>query len=272
MSNLAARFLTAAVLVPILLVGMLLLPPWVTLVLTAIATAIGSDEVLGLFGHERKSGVRIVGAMIGPGLLACAYAYSSSPRLLLATFVAAVMLALLLGVMCKGEAQVAGRKMYGLVVAALYPSVFLALAPIIRRDSPDGGWWVVLPLATAFLSDTGAYFAGRFLGRHKLAPRLSPKKTIEGSAGGLAGGVAANLIACFLILDDLPALHAVALGIAGSAIGQIGDLVESLMKRASDIKDAGKVFPGHGGMMDRIDAAVFVIAFYYAYLLARGMM
>jgi phosphatidate cytidylyltransferase len=159
-----------------------------------------------------------------------------------------------------------GRRLFGLLIACFYPGLLLSIVALVRKDFPAGGKWVIVILGTAFLSDTGAYFAGRFLGKRKLAPKLSPQKTVEGAIGGIAGSLAWTVAAHFSYLSEMTLPAAVALGVFGSVAGQLGDLVESLMKRASAIKDAGAVFPGHGGMMDRIDAAVFVCVVYYGYL------
>ena len=103
------------------------------------------------------------------------------------------------------------------------------------------------------MSDSAAYFAGRALGRHKLAPRVSPAKTVEGSIGGLVGSVGAAVASKYIFFPELPIPDAVVLGAVMGAIGQIGDLCESLLKRGSDVKDAASILPGHGGFLDRLE-------------------
>ena len=270
MSNLAVRLATAAVAVPLVVCGLLLLPPVATLVMAVVASTAGGYEVLGLFGHARRGPLRVAGALLGGMLVAVVYAVGHRPQLLLMSLSSILAVALILGLLGTGEMKRVGRKQAGLCLAAFYPAVFMALVALIRRDVPDGGLWIILALGTAFLSDTGAYFAGRFLGRRKLAPRLSPNKTVEGAMGGVLASLLAMTVASPLLMPGLPLLHAAALGVLGSLVGQAGDLVESLLKRASDAKDTGGFFPGHGGMLDRIDGAVFTTALFYGYLILWG--
>ena len=121
---------------------------------------------------------------------------------------------------------------------------------------------VLLPLVAAWGSDTFAYFVGVRFGRHKLAPVISPKKTIEGSVGGVAGAAALTVVVVMLFnrhsAIDLPYWVAAIIGACGAVVGQLGDLSFSIIKRQTGIKDYGKIFPGHGGVLDRFDSVIFV--------------
>jgi phosphatidate cytidylyltransferase len=123
--------------------------------------------------------------------------------------------------------------------------------------------------AMVMMTDTGAYYTGRSIGRHKLAPRVSPGKTIEGSIGGFISAALAGLASKYIFFPEIPALHAVLLGAVVGVLGQIGDLAESLLKRGSQVKDSGSIFPGHGGMLDRVDSILFCapLIYYYSRLL-----
>ena len=135
---------------------------------------------------------------------------------------------------------------------------------------PFGARWVVLAMMLAFLSDTAAYFAGRAFGKHKLYEKLSPKKTIEGSLGGLAGAVGGAFFAIYVMKLPIPVPHAIALGVIAGALGQAGDLLESMLKRSAGVKDSGNILPGHGGLLDRVDALMFTASttwLYAVYLL-----
>ncbi len=138
---------------------------------------------------------------------------------------------------------------------------------VALRGADDGRNWLFFTLFVTFASDTAAFFIGRAFGRHKLAPQISPGKTREGAVGGLLGAI---LVSLFFILPTTFALpmvwwQAVLLGLLVSIFGQLGDLAESLFKRNMGAKDSGKLLPGHGGLLDRIDSVVFagVVVYYY---------
>ena len=138
--------------------------------------------------------------------------------------------------------------------------------------SPDAGRnFVFLALFTTFGSDTAAYFIGRALGKHKLAPQISPGKTWEGAIAGLFGAVIISLLFTLNTPLQLPLSYgqAILLGVLISIFGQLGDLAESLLKRNSGVKDSGSLMPGHGGLLDRMDSVVFagvVVYLYYIFI------
>ena len=139
------------------------------------------------------------------------------------------------------------------------------------RTGRDGVWWVVLACALTWMNDTGAYFAGRAFGRHKLLPIVSPKKTWEGFAGGWLASIAAAFAVKACGFQDLALDDCLVLGLAAGIAGPLGDLSESLLKRSLGVKDSGRILPGHGGILDRIDALLFngVLVFAYADALGR---
>lgn len=140
---------------------------------------------------------------------------------------------------------------------------------VLLRSLPLGREWIYLVLLIVMASDTGAYFSGITLGRHKLYPAISPNKSIEGSIGGLFGGLAAAFLASFTFLPVLDSIDCLALGVGLGAVSQLGDLFESMVKRACGVKDSGTVIPGHGGILDRLDSLLFAfpLAFYYGWFL-----
>jgi phosphatidate cytidylyltransferase len=149
--------------------------------------------------------------------------------------------------------------------------VTLSLYPIlpIRFDfaEPTGLHWLIVVLVTTWAGDTAAMFTGKYLGRTRFAPVLSPKKTNEGSIGGLAGGLVGALLVRQLLLRDLPPGTVVLVSLATGAAGQLGDLAESLLKRAAGVKDSSSLIPGHGGILDRIDSLMFAFPVLWAILL-----
>jgi phosphatidate cytidylyltransferase len=153
----------------------------------------------------------------------------------------------------------------------LYAGWLLSYLPALRIDA--GREWLLLALLATFGSDTAAYFTGKAIGRHRLAPAISPGKTWEGAIAGVLGAVIVSLL---FTLDTPVQLsvgygQAVILGVVVSIAGQLGDLVESLLKRNCGVKDSGKWMPGHGGLLDRMDSVVFAgvaVYLYYLYVVA----
>ena len=144
----------------------------------------------------------------------------------------------------------------------------LFMSSLVRlRQLENGAWWIVLTLSVTWLNDTGAYFTGRAFGRRKLYERISPKKTVEGAIGGALASIAAALIIQHLWLPQISPLGAAAIGAGAAVLGPAGDLSESMLKRAFGAKDSGRLLPGHGGILDRIDALLFNAPF--VLLLAR---
>ncbi|MFH1775329.1 MAG: phosphatidate cytidylyltransferase [Chloroflexota bacterium] len=135
-----------------------------------------------------------------------------------------------------------------------------------------GREWLFLAFFANSGSDTAAFFTGRALGKHRLAPNISPQKTWEGAIGGVLGAIAASLILTAVFRPLLSYGQGVVLGLIVSVFGQLGDLVESLFKRNMGIKDTSRLFPGHGGILDRIDSVAFtgVAVYYFALALNNG--
>lgn len=136
---------------------------------------------------------------------------------------------------------------------------------ILLRDIPEGWGWTLLAFFPTWANDAGAYFVGRWIGEHPFAPRISPKKTWEGSIGGWISGIAVGILVGAVL--RLPLLHASLLGLLISLAATGGDLVESMFKRWAGVKDSGRLIPGHGGVLDRIDSLLFSVAAVYYYLI-----
>jgi phosphatidate cytidylyltransferase len=161
-------------------------------------------------------------------------------------------------------------------VTVLYVA-FLGSYLVALRAIPTPGLaakLLTVLLAIVMVGDSAAYYTGSTLGRHKLAPRVSPGKTIEGSVGGLVGSVAAAIASRYVFFEELPLADAVVLGLVVGIVGQLGDLVESLLKRGSNVKDAASILPGHGGFLDRLDSILLnapLVYYYYELILGpRG--
>jgi phosphatidate cytidylyltransferase len=158
-----------------------------------------------------------------------------------------------------------------LLLGVLYVGFFIPHVALLR-EQPDGWRWVLLTVYTAMGSDSGAYFAGRAWGRHKLLPAVSPSKTVEGAVGGLAGAVVVALCCRVVFVPLLGLRETVGIALAIGVLAALGDLCESALKRAFGAKDSGWIIPGHGGILDRLDSLLFpfVFAYYYYAVAARG--
>jgi phosphatidate cytidylyltransferase len=148
----------------------------------------------------------------------------------------------------------------------VYPSLLLAFM-IFANDNQNGFIILLLSFVVSPLSDTFAYLVGSLIGGKKLCPKLSPKKTWSGAIGGTLGGALGALIVYFIFKTDInffsPVVFFILIGIIASVVNIFGDLFESYIKRRVGIKDMGKILPGHGGIMDRIDGTSFVTVFVY---------
>lgn len=284
LGNLAQRALVAVVAVPVLL---LLLhyhrpEPWWAVVFLATLIAMGEFFGMTLPAEDRLPAI-VMGAIAAASfywLDASSLAYSSS-KLLAAGVAAGTTITVFFTVIAPGLyylfrfrdiPSVATRyaaTVAGIVYTGLLPT-FLAM--LKRIDPNQVGDTVLIVLLVAWVADTGAYFAGRFLGKAKLYPAVSPKKTWAGAWGGLAGSVLGVAVLKLLFADWLTWPDVFLIAIPGGILGQLGDLAESLIKRSVGVKDSGTLLPGHGGILDRIDAVLFIGPYVYGYLVVRFLL
>ena len=221
--------------------------------------------LLGL--HEYYNLVRpyrpnlLIGYSSGAAVMVCSFIFAKFPSLglsgqegMLVGLGITMALVFLWAVLGKIGAHLVGRIALT-VFGVLWIGVGFSYI-ILVRSLNNGLSLAVLLMACTVVNDTFAYFVGRALGRHKLAPRVSPNKTIEGSIGGLVGAMLAALLVSFYA-DWMPKGYAVVLGLVVGVVGQWGDLFESAVKRDFQVKDSGTLLPGHGGILDRFDAFLF---------------
>ncbi|MEA5142294.1 MAG: phosphatidate cytidylyltransferase [Oscillibacter sp.] len=261
-----ARLLVAAIGIPLLLLILIWAPDWATALLVAALSIVGSYELLeAVSGVEKARKWVFLPALMGVFTTFATYMDSmpSSPMyrtrwLWLSIFVVFWFICVVLEY-GKEQALTFTDTSAALCAGIVIP---LALGCLLRlRMMPYGSGLVMIPLVAAFCSDTGAFFVGLTMGKHKLAARVSPKKTTEGAVGGLLGGmlgmVIFRIIFYFCTVYPLDIGLCLLLGLLGSLMGQLGDLSFSVIKREHGIKDYGKILPGHGGVLDRFDSVIF---------------
>ena len=160
-----------------------------------------------------------------------------------------------------------------LAVMILVPQAMTTMVRMERYDSESGLFLLIMGLCGAWIADTGAYFTGVAIGKHKLCPEISPKKTIEGLVGGILT-TAIVYTGAFSVYYGFTAKRAVIAFVTGAVcavIGTVGDLSASMVKRQIGFKDYGKIMPGHGGLMDRFDSVLFVLPTFYAFIALFGV-
>lgn len=258
------RILVAVVGIPALLFIFCRCPVWATALLLDALCFVGAHELCSaVMAKEKANRWFAVAALIGFFMILMPYWNDKDSALILLPWLITVMILSVFActVINYGKAGALGfGDICTLMVAGI--AIPLALGCLLRlRLLPYGGGLVLIPLVAAFCSDAMALFGGMAFGKRRLAPRVSPKKTVGGAIGGLLGGMAGMILfrICFFLVTEVQ-LHigwCLLLGLVGAALGQLGDLVFSCIKREFGIKDYGKLLPGHGGVLDRFDSVIF---------------
>ncbi len=256
------RVYTALIGIPIVYAIIRYLPPWGLTLLVAIGGGIALLELTRMgFGDRRNPA--LTGLSLGLTTLLIVRPHWALPiEPLLLSGLATVLLAML------WSSNVIASRFHDAAVAIFGPLyIGLTLGTLIStRALPSGEWLIVFIALVTWASDIGAYYAGTLWGRHPLAPTISPKKSMEGLAGGLALAMAVALLTQFWLVPQLTMFHALMLGALMTGTGLVGDLCESVIKRAVGVKDSGGILPGHGGMLDRLDSLLFTAPTFYYYM------
>ncbi len=252
------RIIAAVALLPLLLVVILALPAVYTAILVGLMAAVGAYEFLWrtkLVKQLRLVVYSVIFATLVP-VWCCLGQDPLWGSVGLLAFSCMMFAELLLS-----KAKLPVQSIALCFVGAILLPYFLS-ALVRLRVLPAGKFYILIPFVLAFLSDTGAYFAGCALGKHKLAPTISPNKTVEGVVGGVLGAVVGMLLFCLVVdigfQQEAKYLYALIYGVAGSLAGVFGDLCFSAVKRQTGIKDYGNLIPGHGGVLDRFDSVMIV--------------
>lgn len=256
--DMKTRLISAAVLLPVLCLVIWVLPEIIAALLLGVMCAIAAYELLSGTGMVKH--IRLICYSMAAAFLVSVWSHFGMNR-------AWGMLGLLIffggmfaEMMCN-HVKVRFEKICNCVVAGII--VPLLLTSVIRiLNTYTGRYTIVIPFLLAFLPDAGAYFAGRYFGKHKLAPVISPNKTIEGAVGAAIAAVVGMLLYAFImdVAFKREVSYALALlyGVLGAGADVFGDLMFSAVKRQTGIKDYGNLIPGHGGILDRFDSMVTV--------------
>lgn len=253
--------------VPLMLALLFRGPAWGWLGFIALALLVAVHELYSMtYPGDRAAAA--VGALLGGATFGSLWLFQQQPLLLLTVVVMLPFASICLALWRLDGVEKAALRVAIGSFGTLWIGLGLGSAALLRvRGGSDGAAWVVITLGLAWLGDTGGYFAGRAFGKHKLYEAVSPKKTVEGAIGGIASTVLGILLLRSLLLPNLPWLHAVVLAVVGAVSGILGDLGESLLKRSVGVKDSGGIVPGHGGILDRIDAVLITAPITLCYLL-----
>ncbi len=272
------RILTAAVALPILIAA-IILPlwwresAWLFVALAAFAMAAGLFEFYSLTKNLELKADAAIG-YLGAAALFIGFVFDApakAPELILLTLSLFVIVLLITQTfrfrksfpkMLTGVGVTLLGVMYVAFLGGFLVAMRVGFENGINLSTKLLGYFFIV----VFMSDTGAYYIGRAFGKHKLAPAISPGKTVEGLIGGLISASAGAAITTYVFFHELPFQYSIPLALVLAAVGVLGDLAESAMKRAAGAKDAASILPGHGGFLDRLDSLLFgaPILYYFA--------
>lgn len=254
---------TALILIPPLILLIALGPPSLFALLVFITILIGLFEFYNLTLPKSRRIQRVVG--IGFGLiLSIFFVYGELKHF-------TPLLALVICLLCTFYLMTVENlptviSHLGTTLLGMFYVGFLLSHIILIRNQTEGGTWVLFLILTVWAGDIIALFSGTLFGKHKLYPKISPNKTYEGLLGAVVGSVVIGLLYTLFFLPEVDKKACFLITIALGLLGQLGDFTESMIKRGAQVKDSGTIFPGHGGVLDRIDSFLFSTPFFF-YLL-----
>ncbi|NNE46997.1 MAG: phosphatidate cytidylyltransferase [Rhodothermales bacterium] len=263
--NSITRVATAVVAIP-LVVYATYAGGWLFLGLVLAGGLLAQYELYGLLGRLGVRTLPVAGLAIG----AVVGLRTEFPQAVPLAVGMSIVLAV--GILLSSRFENPWQSFSSTVTAVFYPTVLLTYLVDLRVEAlaalgEESAFWLTLSVfVLVWASDTVAYYVGRTLGRTPLAPEISPKKTWEGAVGGAIGAVMVALGLWKLSLVSVGWIDCVALGLICGTVGQLGDLAESRIKRAAGVKDSGTILPGHGGLLDRLDAMIIAVPMAYLYL------
>lgn len=263
------RILTAGVLIPLLLLILFFSKTLVFPIAWALLSVMAVFEMLSALGARRDLALAWPAYPIALGMPFAAYFLSDVKALWLILFAALTFFLFWLYVVAVlRRGRLAFSSVSSIFTAVLYIVVGFLSISLLRYHTEAGEYLYLLVFIAPWVTDTFAYFTGRFFGRHKLIPEISPKKTVEGAIGGTLFGILSFVVFGLVMqyaLGHTPNYAVLAVsGALCAFLSQIGDLIASLIKRERGVKDYGSIFPGHGGVMDRFDSVLTTAPLLYA--------
>ncbi len=262
------RLLTALVLLPILLLVIIKGTPWIFALLLVLLTGIGLHEFYQMAFPGRNQEF-LPFCLIGA--LTPLLPLLSDMRLILGGITLLFIAAAFHVLFRFSSIQTAASDIGLLVLSLIYIPLLMTHIQLVRQLD-HGVNWLLLIMLIVMTNDSAAYYTGCRFGKHRLYEAVSPKKSIEGSLGGLVGSYIGTFVAKYTFFPELGLIDLLVAPLLIGSIGQLGDLFESLLKRSFGVKDSGTIFPGHGGVLDRLDSIIVAapITYYYALFLFRG--
>lgn len=259
------RLVSAFAALPLFFIVIYFAPVWATAIAIAITSMIAAHEMLYATGMIKSDTAAAVTGLVFAAVVPLnSYFFHISTEFLMFIFV----FILFLTAIFRFDKFDFGKMCIVFFSGFVLPNFFTAILYIFYM--PSGKILIILPFIFAWMTDTFAYFTGRAIGKHPLAPDISPKKTVEGAVGGVVGAVACTFLYIFIAerFLNVSANHIAlaAASFAGSLVAQIGDLSLSVIKRKYGVKDYGTILPGHGGILDRFDSVIFVAPMVYIIL------
>ena len=270
------RIISAIILIPATLAVVIYAPPSIYLLGVGVLGSLCLYEYRGLM---RNMGIPVQARFVFPAFwfLLCVFgsgtifgwnALQGTAPIIAA--IAAALLAAFLSAVWRPRLPMRERALALMAetLGVFYFAVFLYPVFSVRFEfgNTAGLHWTILLLAVIWANDIAALAVGRKFGKTLFAPQLSPKKTNEGAAGGLIAGIIIAVLLRRFLFNDLQTVHVVAVSVLAGVFGQLGDLAESLLKRAAEVKDSSQLIPGHGGALDRMDSLLFAFPVLYIYL------